>query len=69
MKFARWYSSSRAFTALPCWRRNISWNAKVGEDHPAGLTHPEYFYGFLGVAIAWQIAFFVIAHDPRRFGR
>lgn len=34
---------------------------------PAGLTRPEYFYGFVGVALVWQIFFFVIARDPIRF--
>ena len=34
---------------------------------PRALTHPEFFYGFLGVAIAWQIAFLIIAQNPVRF--
>src|SRR5262245_5717442 len=29
--------------------------------------HPEFFYGFAGVAMAWQLAFFVIATNPVRF--
>ncbi len=40
---------------------------RIGRDHPPAITHPEFFYGFLGVAIAWQVAFLVIAHDPRRY--
>ena len=31
------------------------------------ITHPEFFYGFVGVAIAWQIAFLVVGRDPVRF--
>src|SRR5687768_16130320 len=38
-----------------------------GEDYPPPITHPEYFYGFIGVALAFQIAFLVIASDPPRF--
>ena len=34
---------------------------------PPPLTHPDHFYGFLGVTLAWQIAFLVIARDPARF--
>ena len=34
---------------------------------PPPITHPEFFYGFLGVAVAWQVAFLVIARDPARF--
>ena len=34
---------------------------------PPAVTHAEYYYGFFGVALAWQIAFLVIAKDPVRF--
>ena len=40
---------------------------RIGRDSPPPVTHPEFFYGFLGVAVAWQIAFLVIAGDPVRF--
>jgi hypothetical protein len=39
----------------------------LSEGDPAGLAHPEYFYGFIGVAVAWQIAFLYIASDPVRY--
>ncbi|HEY0155787.1 MAG TPA: hypothetical protein VGF28_00695 [Thermoanaerobaculia bacterium] len=39
---------------------------KIGRDFPPPVTHPEHFYGFVGVALAWQILFFIIAHDPVR---
>ena len=28
---------------------------------------PEFFYGFIGVALAWQVLFFVISRNPGRF--
>jgi hypothetical protein len=34
---------------------------------PADLARPELCYGFVGVAIAWQVAFLTIALDPVRF--
>lgn len=40
--------------------------AKVGNDFPPAITHPEFFYGFLGVAAAWQVLFLMIARDPAR---
>lgn len=40
---------------------------RLGADDPPAITHPEYFYGFLGVAVAWQIAFLMIARDPARY--
>lgn len=40
---------------------------RIGRDHPPAITHPEYFYGFVGVGIVWQIAFLVISRDPVRY--
>jgi hypothetical protein len=41
--------------------------AKTGRDFPPAITHPEYYYGFVGVAVAWQIVFLIISRDPVRF--
>ncbi|MFO0788972.1 MAG: hypothetical protein U0805_05905 [Pirellulales bacterium] len=40
---------------------------RVGVDYPPAITHPEYFYGFIGIGVAWQIAFLCIATDPVRY--
>lgn len=40
---------------------------KIGLDHPPAINHPEYFYGFVGVAFAWQVAFLIISKDPVRY--
>jgi hypothetical protein len=34
---------------------------------PPAVAHPEFYYGFFGVALAWQVAFLIIARDPQRF--
>ena len=39
---------------------------RIGRDDPPAITHPEYFYGFVGLAVAWQVAFLLIARDPVR---
>jgi hypothetical protein len=39
---------------------------KLGRDFPPPLTHPEHFYGFIGVALAWQFVFLMIARDVPR---
>ena len=41
--------------------------AQTGRDYPPPITHPEYYYGFVGVAVAWQLAFLVISRDPLRY--
>ncbi len=39
----------------------------LAQKMPPAVTHPEFFYGFFGVALAWQVAFLIIAGDPVRF--
>jgi len=41
--------------------------AKTGRDYPPAITHPEYYYGFIGVTVAWQIVFLIISRDPVRY--
>jgi hypothetical protein len=38
----------------------------IGRKDPPPISHPGFFYGFVGAALAWQLAFFVIANDPAR---
>jgi hypothetical protein len=39
----------------------------IAKNDPPPITHPGFFYGFIGTALAWQIAFCVIATDPARY--
>ncbi len=39
----------------------------IGRQDPPPITHPGFYYGFAGVGLAWQFAFFVIATNPQRF--
>ena len=39
---------------------------KTGRDYPPAISHPEFYYGFIGVAVAWQIAFLMISREPQR---
>lgn len=40
---------------------------KTGQDFPPAITHPEFYYGFVGVAVAWQVLFLILAKDPVRY--
>lgn len=40
---------------------------KNGRDYPPPINHPEYYYGFIGVAAAWQVLFLILARDPVRY--
>ncbi len=39
----------------------------IGRRDPPPITHPAFFYGFVGLALAWQFAFLFIATDPARY--
>lgn len=39
----------------------------IGRQNPPAITHPGFYYGFAGSALAWQFAFLLIARDPIRF--
>lgn len=39
----------------------------TGKPWPAPSSYPHFFYGFIGVAMAWQLAFLIIGANPGRF--
>jgi hypothetical protein len=39
----------------------------TGRRYAPPTDYPHFFYGFLSVAFAWQLAFLVIGRDPVRF--
>jgi hypothetical protein len=41
--------------------------AQYGVDNPPAITHPEFYYGFIGVAVAFQIVFIIISRDPFKY--
>ena len=67
MTFAKWTfrlaGISGLLVLLPMYFRERGY----GEAHPPAISHPEFYYGFVGVAIAWQLAFLIISRDPVRF--
>jgi hypothetical protein len=39
----------------------------IGQKDPPPITHPGFYYGFVGCALAWQVAFCFMATDPVRY--
>ena len=39
----------------------------VGRQNPPAISHLEFFYGFVGVALAWQFVFLIISRDPLKY--
>jgi len=41
--------------------------SKTSRDFPPPITHPEFYYGFVATALAWQVVFLMIGSDPARY--
>jgi hypothetical protein len=41
----------------------------IGQHFPPAINHPEYYYGFTGVTLTWQLVFLIMAGDPERYRR
>jgi cytochrome b len=39
----------------------------TGRAYRPPIEYPHFFYGFVSVALAWQVAFLVIGSNPARF--
>lgn len=39
----------------------------VDRQSPPAITHPEFYYGFVGVTLTWQLVFLIIGRDPARY--
>lgn len=67
MKFARivfWIAGVWGFMVLtPLY---FLYDA-IGRQTPPPLTHPGFYYGFVGLALVFQLVFFLIGSDPARY--
>jgi hypothetical protein len=39
----------------------------IALNDPPAITHPEFFYGFNCVTLAWQVLFLLLSRDPVRY--
>ncbi len=67
MKFAKILFSIAGIYGLIVLLPMYFLEAKTGRDSPPAITHPEFYYGFIGVAVAWQLVFLIIGQDPQRY--
>jgi hypothetical protein len=67
MKFARTVFYIAGVYGLIVLTPQYFWEEKNGRDFPPAITHPEYYYGFIGVALAFQVLFLIIARNPERY--
>jgi hypothetical protein len=66
MKFAKYTFYAAGIYGLLVLLPQFFLLEKTGQDYPPAITHPEYFYGFVSVAVAFQIVFLIIGNNPVR---
>ena len=67
MKFARYTFAAAGIYGILVLLPLYFMFDKIGVDNPPAITHPEYYYGFVGMALAFQLVFLVIASDPKKY--
>lgn len=67
MSFARWVFLIAGIYGVLAVGPMYFLESRFPADAPPAITHPEFFYGFIGVTLAWQLAFLVISTDPPRY--
>ncbi len=67
MNFAKWIYRIAGIYGLFVLAPLLVLERTVSQTSPPAITHPEYYYGFAIVGVAWQVAFLVISGDPQRF--
>jgi len=67
MKFSRIVFSIAGIYGLLVVTPQYFMESRVGRTSPPPITHPEYFYGFVGAVVVWHVLFLVISRDPARY--
>ena len=67
MNFAKWIFRIAGIIGILLVAPFYFAEAQLGPGVPSPITQPEYYYGFIGVTLAWQIAFLIIGSDPLRY--
>jgi hypothetical protein len=67
MRFAKWVFLLAGCSGVLLIVPPYFLEAKTSEDFPPPINHPEDYYGFFGVTLAWQVMFVVIGFDPVRY--
>ena len=67
MKFAKYVFYAAGVYGLIALVPQYFLEEKTGRDYPPAITHAEYFYGFIGVALAFQIVFLIIGGNPSKY--
>jgi hypothetical protein len=64
MKFARWVFLAAGLYGLAVLLPMYFMEARINAQMPPAISHPEFYYGFVGVGVAWQLVFLQISRNP-----
>jgi len=64
MKLARWLFNLAGVYGVLSVGPLYFMEKAIGQQDPPAITHPMFFYGFVGVTLAWQLLLFAIAREP-----
>ena len=67
MKFVKWVYRIAGIYGLLVLFPQYFLETQNGIDYPPPINHPEYYYGFIGVALAWQFVLLLISTDPIKY--
>jgi len=67
MKVARWIFAIAGIYGILVLAPLYFMETRIGRDTPPAITHPEYFYGFVGITLVYQIIFLMISREPVRY--
>lgn len=65
MRFARWVFTVAGIYGFVAVAPLYLMEGVIARTSPP-ISHPEYFYGFIGVTLAFQLLFLIIGRDPVR---
>src|SRR5580765_7445080 len=65
-RFAKWVFRGAGIYGFVALLPQYFLERRIGVDTPPAITHPEYFYGFVGVGLAFQVLFLAIGANPIR---
>ena len=67
MKFAKYTFLIAGLYGLLALLPMYLMETRYGAENPPPISHPEFYYGFIGVAVAFQLVFIVISRDPLKY--
>jgi hypothetical protein len=67
MRLARWIYGGAGLYGLMALFPLYFLEGWFGQEYPPEVNHAELYYGFVGIGVAWQVLFLLLATDPIRY--